>query len=238
MVNNVKKIADQILNIENIDIKAINGNNCFFDMNNEVIKQYKLFFPSNNISSLEKKIIYKKDENIKPFDGFVRETGWGLDGLNKVCILSSDIITPRLISVLAHEKTHAYQLLNKNDTNEVFPSFIDIIMSYDFENEYNNLFMANLKNKLDNAKFAAKKYIWFSKRKKEDEMEQLCNYIIDFNATLNLLMLYYKDESKIKETLSNNLFGNLNVKDACHNLGIYEDDNNIDNKVKLIKRSF
>lgn len=177
---------------------------------------YKKFFnnkKNNEIDLLDSKISYRKNKNLKDFNGRVF---YGT--LNNIIELPLEN-NIKTATGMVHEKAHTYQdFVYKN---EIIPSFFELLFSYYYDKEYNGLFKSNVNYKINEAKKVAENYVYYFKNKKYD-LKYHQNFLLEFYLSFYLFNIYLKkDETLITKTLESILFENEKL-DSLKNI-IYQD---------------
>src|SRR5574344_665204 len=142
-----KDLCNHILNISEIAYVPFNEYLSKTEVKDQSKEFMKCFFFFDNIK-YDINIKLFQDDNLKDFDGYVKETGFNINGMNEVSAFIAGAKTPATICALTHEKVHAYHLLRERKTNEIAPSFIEIINAKSLNDRYQYLFQNDLSYKI------------------------------------------------------------------------------------------
>lgn len=195
-------LANYLIDVKIHDEKYLPRYVDFDDQKKMTNEFYQRFFDNKRntqINVLDQKNLYRKNKNLKDFNGRVY---YGTEGNIIELPLSNTIKTA---CAIMHEKAHTYQAFEEK--NELIPSFFELLFSFYNDKENRGLFKNNVNYKIKEAKKAALSYVYYSNKKKKYDLSYQESYLSDFYLAFCLLDLYLNGDKKtITNTLDDILF--------------------------------
>ena len=195
--NLIKKAKDDLLNLSNVLIKKINGNNNFFSkLINEGEEKVKSLIEEINKEKNEKKkdILYRLQIMITIYDDNLKKINKTIDFLSEICY-SNNLD----ISNFDEENLNNENALFSNNKNNAVEYLFNEKMK---ENELNNLNILNVQNSFNNNK-EKNNSLLMKKRNIKEMFGSEIKSQLDYNIILhNLKQMYPKSEyiKSIKKT--------------------------------------
>ena len=214
--NLIKKAKDDLLNLSNVLIKKINGNNNFFSkLINEGEEKVKSLIEEINKEKNEKKkdILYRLQIMITIYDDNLKKINKTIDFLSEICY-SNNLD----ISNFDEENLNNENALFSNNKNNAVEYLFNEKMK---ENELNNLNILNVQNSFNNNKEKNNSLLMKKRNIKEIFGSEIKSQL-DYNIILNNLKQMYPKSEYIKSIKKTFLYTRLERIKVFHQEILYK----------------
>jgi len=214
--NLIKKAKDDLLNLSNVLIKKINGNNNFFSkLINEGEEKVKSLIEEINKEKNEKKrdLLYRLQIMITIYDDNLKKINKTIDFLSGICY-SNNLD----ISNFDEENLNNENALFSNNKNNAVEYLFNEKMK---ENELNKLNILNVKNSFNNNK-EKNNSLLMKKRNIKEMFGSAIKSQLDYNIILNNLKQMYPKSEYIKSIKKTFLYTRLERIKVFHQEILYK----------------
>lgn len=214
--NLIKKAKDDLLNLSNVLIKKINGNNNFFSkLINEGEEKVKSLIEEINKEKNEKKkdLLYRLQIMITIYDDNLKKINKTIDFLSGICY-SNNLD----ISNFDEENLNNENALFSNNKNNAVEYLFNEKMK---ENELNKLNILNVKNSFNNNKEKNNSLLMKKRNIKEIFGSEIKSQL-DYNIILNNLKQMYPKSEYIKSIKKTFLYTRLERIKVFHQEILYK----------------
>ena len=214
--NLIKKAKDDLLNLSNVLIKKINGNNNFFSkLINEGEEKVKSLIEEINKEKKEKKkdLLYRLQIMITIYDDNLKKINKTIDFLSGICY-SNNLD----ISNFDEENLNNENALFSNNKNNAVEYLFNEKMK---ENELNKLNILNVKNSFNNNKEKNNSLLMKKRNIKEIFGSEIKSQL-DYNIILNNLKQMYPKSEYIKSIKKTFLYTRLERIKVFHQEILYK----------------
>ena len=214
--NLIKKAKDDLLNLSNVLIKKINGNNNFFSkLINEGEEKVKSLIEEINKEKNEKKkdLLYRLQIMITIYDDNLKKINKTIDFLSEICY-SNNLD----ISNFDEENLNNENALFSNNKNNAVEYLFNEKMK---ENELNKLNILNVKNSFNNNK-EKNNSLLMKKRNIKEMFGSEIKSQLDYNIILNNLKQMYPKSEYIKSIKKTFLYTRLERIKVFHQEILYK----------------
>lgn len=214
--NLIKKAKDDLLNLSNVLIKKINGNNNFFSkLINEGEEKVKSLIEEINKEKNEKKkdLLYRLQIMITIYDDNLKKINKTIDFLSGICY-SNNLD----ISNFDEENLNNENALFSNNKNNAVEYLFNEKMK---ENELNKLNILNVKNSFNNNK-EKNNSLLMKKRNIKEMFGSEIKSQLDYNIILNNLKQMYPKSEYIKSIKKTFLYTRLERIKVFHQEILYK----------------